>query len=692
MTAPKTDDYSAKDIKKLSQREHVRHRIGMYLGSNSDEGITVGIREFCDNSTDEALAGYGNHIKVTFHADGSGEVSDNARGLPVDKTAEGMTGVEATLGQIGSGGKFNADNYKTSGGLNGVGASAMVAASSRTDVIVYRGGKKHELSFKEGIPGFFSKPNDPFASFKEDHDLKVSPDTRSAAEKKASPTGTTVRFWPDHTVFLPESKFLVEDIKSRVKSTAFLVKGLSFTVNDFRDPENPRTDVYAFDGGLVDMVPTISHHPLVTKPIYIHTSGSFEQKASVMTSEGKMTQADVVREVDIEVAFAYTNAETINLWSHVNIIRTNNGGSHEAGLWRAMSRVLVNHVKNTRGLLKAKEEAPTMEDVKDGFVGVISVKFPEPTFTGQEKSNLATPQILSVVSQTVGAELQKWLNDKKNAAQVKIIGQKIVEASRIRLAAKQQKDIQRKKSALETAASMPAKLLACVSEDVSVNELQLCEGDSALAGLKSSRDSNVTAIYPLRGKPLNAYDLSVANILKNQEWSDMIQILGAGFGKEFDVDQMRYGKVIILADSDADGSHIRALLVTGFWRLFREMVVAGRVYVAMPPLFSVTLAGKNKERFYALNEEERDALLIKLEKQGKKIDIIQRHKGLGEYSADILAEVVMDPATRVLKQVTVEDVEAFEATLELTMGKNASNRRDWIVENRAMVSADEIDA
>lgn len=691
--ATNKNDYSAKDIKQLSQREHVRHRVGMWLGSNSDEGVTVAVRELLDNAVDEALGGHGNEIALTFRPDGSAEVEDHARGLPIDKNADGINGIILTLGTIGSGGKFNSDNYATSGGMNGVGASASICTSSRADVTVFRDGNMYQLSFKEGLPGFFAKDEDPFSKFTDNSEIKVSKDPRPVAEKKKNPTGTKVRFWPDFTVFLPESKFLVEDLKFRSRSTAFLVSGLTISVNDLRDPANPVHDAYCFPGGIEDMLPTLTHHNFVTKPIHIKTEGSFTETATVMDSEGKMGQGEVTRNVGIDVAFAYTGEEDTTLKSYVNIINTKNGGKHEDGLWRAMSRVLINHAKSVKGkgFLAAKEEPPTLEDVKDGFTGVISISFPEPTFSGQEKSHLATPQITSVISQSVGNELKSWLENKKNDVQAKLIAKRIIDASRIRIAARQQKETARKKSALETSTSMPGKLVACAFDDPNLIELQICEGDSAMGGLKLSRDSNTTAIYPLKGKPLNTYGMPLGEIIKNQEWADLIQIIGAGMGKDFDATQMRYNRIVILADGDADGSHIRALLLAGFWRLMRPMVEAGRIYVALPPLFSITVKGRKIERFYALNQEELDPLVKKLEKAGKKWDKIQRHKGLGEYSPDDLVTIVMNPETRVLKQITVEDIEHFESTLELTLGKNAANRRKWITENHDLVSEDEID-
>lgn len=695
MAEQKQDDYNAANIIELERRVQARHRIGMWLGSNHHAGVTTGFRELADNSIDEATAGHGNEINLTFHADGSGEVEDFGRGLPVDKNKAGVNGIMLTLGTIGSGGKYNSDSYGgVSSGQNGVGASVTVAASSMAHVISYRNGKKNELFFKEGLPGFFAKNDDPKSKFTPSEDIRVSADDRPAALKKAHPTGTKVRFWPDYTVFLPDSRFMVDDIKSRMRAVAFLVPGLTIKVHDYRDPANPVEDVYSFSSGLGDMVPTLTHHPLVTKTVHLESEGSFIQTTNVMDNDGKMHQGDVERKVKIDVAFAYTNVEETVLKSYVNIINTHDGGTHEKGLWLALSKVFTDYIKdNARSVgLKAKEEPPIIDDVRDGFTGVIAVAFGEPTFSGQAKGSLATPQITSVVSQAVRTELTKWIADKKNATELKKIATKIVEASRIRVAAKQQKDTARKKSALETSASMPAKLTPCISKNPEEISLLICEGKSALGGLKQARDARLAAIYPLRGKPSNTYDMTLGAILKNQEWSDLIQILGAGIGKDCDPSKLRYKTIIVVADADDDGMHIFSLVSAGFWRLMRPVIEQGHFYVALPPLFSITTAGRNPQRYYALDEPERDVLVAKLAKEGKKYDKITRHKGLGEYAPEILGDTVLNPATRRLKRVSAEDVEAFERMLELTMGKDADARKEWILENRALISEDEIDA
>ncbi len=681
-------EYTAKDIKTLDQITHVRKRVGMYLGSASDAGITTAARELLDNAVDEALSGHGNEVIMRFFEDGSTEVEDHARGLPIDKNAEGINGIILTVGTIGSGVKFGGKDI--SGGLNGVGASASNSTSSRFDVTVYRDGSMYELSFQEGRPGFFDKPNDPTAKFTPNTEIKISKDPRPSSEKSKHPSGTKIRFWPDFSVFVPGSKVNVDDLRDRLKSTAFLVHGLTGIVEDNRDPKNPVVDKFHFNAGLLDMLPTLTNNSFVTKPVHLNAQSSFTELTNVLQDNGHMKQEEVVRNVDLDVAFAYTNTDDTILNSYVNIIQTRQNGTHVDGLWRALSREIIKYIESNK-FLKVKEEKPTIDDVRTGFTGIISVKFPEPVFSGQAKESLATSQITTLVSQSIGDEIKTWLNDKKNTAQAKALCSTVVENKRIREAAKQQKDTARKKSALESSASMPAKLVACASADADLIELWLCEGDSALGGLKQARDSNRVAIYPLRGKPLNVFDTTMSRILENKEWSDFIQILGAGSGKTFDVSQVNYKKVILLADAVPDGDHIAALLTCGIWKLMPEFIKAGYLYVAMPPLFSITTTGKAKERHYALNQGELDKLVAKLTKEGKKWDKVQRHKGLGEYAAEILDEVVNDPETRVLKQITVNDIDRFESTLELAFGSKADPRKDWIVSSRHAITEDDLD-
>lgn len=686
-----TKKYSADDIKTLEGLTHIRARVGMYLGSNADAGITVAARELIDNGVDEVLGGHGNTVTTTFYSDGSTEVEDHGRGLPVDKNKQGINGVILTVGTVGSGGKFGGKDI--SGGLNGVGASATNATSIRFDVTVYRDGKQHQLSFKEGEPGFFKKENDPDSEFTLDKEIRVSKDPRPLKTQKATPTGTKIRFWPDYTVFIPGSKAQVEDLKERLKATAFLISGFTGIVNDYRDKDKTKhtTEQYHYDAGLIDMLPSLTHHEFITKPIHITADSEFNEIKNVMQADGKMKPEEVTRPVHIDFAFAYTNTEDTTLKSFVNIIQTRQGGTHESGMWRALSRVIINQIKTTKGMLKAKEEPPTMEDIRDGFTGAISIMFPEPTFTGQSKESLETQQITAILSKTIGDNLKLWLDNKKNATQAKLLMNKVVEASRIRLAAKQQKDTARKKSALETSASMPAKLVDIAEVGSPYSELHIAEGDSALGTMKAARDSRFQALLPIRGKILNVQKASIKQMLDNSEIAAIIQVLGAGSGKTFELDQMRYHNVCISTDADVDGSHITVLLITLFYRIMRPMVEAGRLYATQPPLYVLKTSGKNGEIHYLNSDEEKDALIAKLDKAGKKYEPLQRLKGLGEMDAEEFWDTTLNPETRTLRKVTIEDAERAESMLELAMGSKVEPRKDWIMASRELIKMEELD-
>lgn len=684
-------DLSVKNMNMLEGVDLVRHRVGMYLGGNSSEGVTTAMREIIDNSVDEAISGHGKKITLFFHADGSYEVWDEARGLPVDYNEFGVSGIEFVLGNIGSGGKFNTDNYKLSGGMNGVGASATNATSTRFDVKVYKGGKLNTLSFKEGKAGHFDKENDPDAKFTPSHKLKVSKDPRSAKEKKDAPSGTRIRYWPDFSVFLPGSVVVFEDIKFRVKSTAFLIPGLKFVIVDARESESsPVVEEFVFDGGLNDMVPTLTNQALLAPPVSLVTEGSFSETRNVLVGKGKTERKEVVRPVDIDFSFSYTNDDGHKISSYVNLIKTNNGGTHESGMWRGVSRAFLNYIKSTKGLLKNNEEAPTLDDVREGFVGVISVKFPEPTFTGQEKSTLGTPQLTSLASQAISEHLSAWLNTKKNSKVAKLLASKIVESSRIRLAAKKQKDLAKKKSALETSTSMPPKLVECEFVGDSRSELMLVEGDSALGTMRKSRDARYQALFPLRGKVLNVQKATHSSMLANAECAAMIQVMGAGSGNTFDFDERRYDKIIIETDADIDGAHIKSLLITFFWKYMKDIILQGKLYSALPPLYEVKTneGSKNEETHYAIDDEELNALVKKLKTKNYSVS---RNKGLGEMTPTGAYDTLLNPETRRLKQITVDHVESAEDMLELAMGGKVDPRREWISTSRDKISDGEIE-
>jgi len=694
------ESYSVDNLHKLDPIDHIRKRLPMYLGDNTGEGgLTTALREIIDNSQDEFLNGHGKKISITFFSDGSAEVSDAGRGIPTGiHKGTGENGILFSLGNVGAGGKFGVEGGGYgggSGGLNGVGTTASNAVSKRFDVTVYQNGKEHKLSFKQGKPGRFAVDGDPDSKFTPNKDLVINADSRNAKEKKERPTGTTIRMWADNDLFMPveytdadgtkqyrPAAFDVETLKFRMKSTSFLLPGLCIEFNDLRDPDNEVRDSYEFDGGIAEMLETITHDQPIIKPVHIITSGNFTEKATIVHQDGKITTGDVDRHVDIDVAFEYVNGYDTVTKSFVNIINTKHGGTHESGFYRAMSRVILDNIKNTRGLLKPKEEPPILEDVKEGLVAIISIKFPEPQFTGQEKSALGTTAITSLLSQEIGSKLKLFLEDKKNATIAKTIYTKVTEAARARLAARLQKETARRKTALDSA-SMPAKLTDCEHVGVGSNsELLIVEGDSAAGGMKMARDSSHQALLPIRGKILNAQKASVSDALANSEVSQIIQVIGAGMGKNFDPEMMRYDRVVIAADADVDGSHIRTLLITLFARFMRPLITSGRLYTAVPPLFVVKTLGKNPETIYVQNDEELERVQKRLSVEKKQIRMpIERFKGLGEMEPEELWDTTLDPTKRTLRRITMEDIESAETMLDLAMGGEVAPRKNWIIDS-----------
>lgn len=691
------EEYTTDNIDSFDPMTLARKRIGVYLGGINSDAQGTQIREIFDNSADENLNGYGDTITVRIYDDKSAEVVDHGRGLPIDTNKDGVNGIVLTLGTIGAGGKYRGET--ATGGLNGMGAAASNAASTRFDVTVYRGGKMHKLSFKEGVPGFFAKDNDPTAKFTPNDKINVSKDPRSATEQKKHPTGTTIRFWPDYTIFAADAVFPVDSIRERVRASAFLLPGLTAIVEDLRDPKNPVIDKFSYSDGLGEMISTIAPEALLTKVVKLTADSEFTEQAQTVAGGGKLIHKEVTRPVHMEVAFGYVAGESTTLNSFVNLINTRHGGTHESGLWRALSRVIVNHIKAGKEAkyLKAKEDAPIMDDVKDGFVGVISLTFPEPVFRGQTKEELVSEQIVSIVSQSIGAEFKAWLESPKNKVEVKRICTRVVEASRIRLAAKQQKDVQRKKSALETSTSMPSKLVDCAEPDSEHSELFIVEGDSALGTMRSARSAMYQALLPIRGKILNVQKATQAAMLANEECVAIIQVIGAGSGKTFNVDEMRYQRIIIAADADIDGSHIRSLLITLFHKQMRPLIEAGRLYTLLPPLFEVKIVPKKRgdlDVVYADDAADLAKVQADLKKQNIRIVEISRNKGLGEMDRDPTWELLMNPENRRLRRITLDDVSAAAGAnmIELAMGPKVEPRRDWITENRDKIDALEAEA
>ncbi|MDR7273782.1 DNA gyrase/topoisomerase IV subunit B [Catenuloplanes atrovinosus] len=688
MTAQPETLYGAADLTHLEGLDAVRKRPGMYIGSTDSRGVNHLFNEIVDNSTDEGVAGFATRVKVTLHEDGSVQVDDDGRGIPTDIHAKsGMSGVELVMTRLHAGGKFGGSGYKTSGGLHGVGASAVNALSLRFDVVVRRDGKVHEISFRHGIPGEFHGPG-PDASFTEGGGLRVT-----GKMKRGEPTGTTIRYWYDARYFEAGAALDVEAVRAKMRNTAFLVPGVTYVLRDAGvDPmSGDGTETFHFPNGLADMVDFLA--PSSEKPVcgtlLINGSGTYRENAA---DENGVMRSNVERHAEVEIAFRWGTGYERTVECFTNTIRNVHGGTHRKGFERAAVRALVEAVRNTRGLLKPKEEPPVLDDVLEGMTAVVHVRVPEPQFTSQTKDELSTAGITRVVQQIVEARLKDWVQDKKTKTEARTVLQKIVDAGRVRLTQKQQKDAARRKTALE-GASMPAKLVDCRSTGVSRSELFIVEGDSALGTARMARSSEYQALLPIRGKILNVQKASLQQVLDNAECSAIVQVLGAGSGRTFDLGAMRYGRILIMADADVDGSHIRTLLITLFAKYMRPVIESGRLYAAMPPLHKITTKGRNSETIYTYTQPEMDSTVARLTKAGKQIVTpIPRFKGLGEMDADELWDTTMNPATRAVRRITLGDAEAAERTLELLMGEKVEPRKNWLIESSDRVDRDAIDA
>jgi DNA gyrase subunit B len=681
-------DYTARDLSVLEGLEAVRKRPGMYIGSTDSRGLQHCVWEIIDNSVDEALAGHCKHIQVILHPDESLEVRDDGRGIPVDlEPKTGLTGVEVVMTKLHAGGKFGGGSYNASGGLHGVGASVVNALSARLDVEVDRGGKVHEMSFQRGVPGLF----DGVAAHAPFHPGGGLRTTRKVAK---SVTGTRVRFWPDRHIFIAEAAIDLDELHARARQTAFLVPGLTIAVRDERgrltgEPDDEQT--FAFDGGVIDYVAYLAPDPPVCDTVRLRGEGSFTETVPVLDGKGGMSTQDVVRQVGVDVALRWGTGYEPTIASFVNIIRTPKGGTHISGFERAMVRTLNDQLRATR-LLKVADDSVLKEDVLEGLTAVVTVRLNEPQFEGQTKEILGTPAVAKIVSDVVGRELREWLTSSARLVkpQARAVLDKVVGAARTRVAARAHKEAQRRKTALEGSA-LPAKLADCRSDDVASTELIIVEGDSALGTAKLARNSEYQALLPIRGKILNVQKASVADMLKNIECASIIQVLGAGSGRTFDLESARYGKVILMADADADGGHIRCLLLTLLYRYMRPLLDAGRVFAAVPPLHRIEIVG-TKEPVYTYSDPEMRRKIAELERKGKRIkQPIQRYKGLGEMDARQLAETTLDPARRTLRRISLGDAESAEQFFELLMGNEVAPRRQFIVDSSSVVDRERID-
>ncbi|MBF0840601.1 MULTISPECIES: DNA topoisomerase (ATP-hydrolyzing) subunit B [Mammaliicoccus] len=630
--------YGADQIQVLEGLEAVRKRPGMYIGSTASRGLHHLVWEIVDNSIDEALAGYADHIELIIEKDNWVKVTDNGRGIPVDiQEKMGRPAVEVILTVLHAGGKFGGGGYKVSGGLHGVGSSVVNALSSQLEVYVHLNNKIYHQAYKRGIPQF---------------DLKVIGETDY--------TGTAIRFKADEEIFTETTEYEYDILQKRIRELAFLNKGIQISLRDERDDENILEDSYYYEGGIKSYVELLnkSKEVLFDDPIYIH---------------------DTKEDVEVEISIQYNSGFATNLLTYANNIHTYEGGTHEDGFKRALTRV-INSYGTKNKLLKDGEEKLSGEDVREGLTAVVSIKHSDPQFEGQTKTKLGNSEVRQIVDKLFSELFERFLLENPNVA--RIIVDKGTMASRARLAAKKAREVTRRKSALEVS-SLPGKLADCSSKKPDECELYIVEGDSAGGSAKLGRDSRTQAILPLRGKILNVEKARLDKILGNNEIRSMITGLGTGIGGEFDISKARYHKLVIMTDADVDGAHIRTLLLTFFYRFMRPLIEAGYVYIAQPPLYKVE---QGKKKYYVFNDRELDKLKEELSSTPKLS--IARYKGLGEMNADQLWETTMNPENRSMLQVTLTDAIEADETFEMLMGDIVEFRRQFIEENAEYATLD----
>ncbi len=638
MEEKKIEHYDASDIQVLEGLEAVRKRPGMYIGTTDVKGLHHLVWEIVDNSIDEALAGYCKNISIIINKDNSITVKDDGRGIPVDihpKTK--MSTVETVYTVLHAGGKFGGGGYKVSGGLHGVGASVVNALSKWVEVKVYKGGKVYFVRFENG--GHTVEP------------LKV------IDECSLDRTGTTVTFKPDPEIFDTDI-YDYNTLMVRIRELAFLNKGLSLNLRDDRDEVDTTGDTFLYEGGISEYVRFINKGKTVIHDDIIHLEGE---------EDG----------VFFEVAMQYNSSYNENIYSFVNNINTHDGGTHEEGVRRALTRV-INSYGRKSGLLKEKDESLTGDDVKEGLTMIISCKHPNPQFEGQTKGRLGNSEVRKLADSVFSQGFERFLME--NPEDAKIIVNKAILACRARNAARKAREITRKSDLVST--NTWGKLTDCKSKDPSVSEIFIVEGDSAGGSAKKGRDSMTQAILPLRGKILNVEKARLDKALSNEEIRTIITAFGTGIGEEFDLSKLRYNKIIIMTDADVDGSHIRVLLLTLFYRFFRPIVEAGHVYAAQPPLFRIM---HGKTRKYVLDEEDKEKYLATLPENVRNRVEIARMKGLGEMDAEELNETTMDINQRILRKITVDDCVAADQIFEKLMGDDVEPRRTFIEENARFV-------
>ena len=745
------DNYGADSLTVLEGLDAVRKRPGMYIGTTDSQGLMHCLWEIIDNAVDEALAGACDHITVTLHDDGSVEVADNGRGIPVDTEPKtGLSGVEVVLTKLHAGAKFGNSSYNAVGGLHGVGSSVVNALSARLDIEVDRDGKTHHMAFHQGHPGVYTDADpahpSPDAPFKRTRKNKA---TELEIIGKVSPktTGTRIRYWADPEIFNDTAEFSYEQLIDRVRQTSFLVPGLRITVIDENIPETGDESVDEVreideavsaegDAGTAEAVPTpgldgfstVAAESDVAEPVpsgpatpahgharveeFLHTGGvkdfvdflskgeavsdiwritgedTYEEETQAVDDNGDLHARTITRTCGVDIALRWVNGYDTTMRSFVNVVETPGGGMHVDGFLNGITKQIRKAVEDNARKLKVnlKDGAMRVErdDILAGLVAVVTVRIAEPQFQGQTKDVLGTAQVKPIVTRMTDRQFGEMITGSKRGykEQSGRVLEKIVGEMHARIQSRKAKEVTRRKNALESA-SMPPKLSDCQPGNDDVAELFIVEGDSALGTAKAARNSGFQALLPIRGKILNVQKASLSQMLSNKECAAIIQVVGAGSGPSFDIEQARYNKVIMMTDADVDGAHIRILLLTLFYRYMRPLIEHGRVYAAVPPLHRIALAGSHKgEYIYTYSDDELAGNLAELDRKHIAYnDDIQRYKGLGEMDADQLADTTMDPRTRMLRRIRMEDAAQASEIFSLLMGDDVPPRKQFIVDN-----------
>ena len=745
------DNYGADSLTVLEGLDAVRKRPGMYIGTTDSQGLMHCLWEIIDNAVDEALAGACDHITVTLHDDGSVEVADNGRGIPVDTEPKtGLSGVEVVLTKLHAGAKFGNSSYNAVGGLHGVGSSVVNALSARLDIEVDRDGKTHHMAFHQGHPGVYTDADpahpSPDAPFKRTRKNKA---TELEIIGKVSPktTGTRIRYWADPEIFNDTAEFSYEQLIDRVRQTSFLVPGLRITVIDENIPETGDESVDEVreideavstegDAGTAEAAPTpgldgfstVAAESDVAEPVpsgpatpahgharveeFLHTGGvkdfvdflskgeavsdiwritgedTYEEETQAVDDNGDLHARTITRTCGVDIALRWVNGYDTTMRSFVNVVETPGGGMHVDGFLNGITKQIRKAVEDNARKLKVnlKDGAMRVErdDILAGLVAVVTVRIAEPQFQGQTKDVLGTAQVKPIVTRMTDRQFGEMITGSKRGykEQSGRVLEKIVGEMHARIQARKTKEVTRRKNALESA-SMPPKLSDCQPGNDDVAELFIVEGDSALGTAKAARNSGFQALLPIRGKILNVQKASLSQMLSNKECAAIIQVVGAGSGPSFDIEQARYNKVIMMTDADVDGAHIRILLLTLFYRYMRPLIEHGRVYAAVPPLHRIALAGSHKgEYIYTYSDDELAGKLAELDRKHIAYnDDIQRYKGLGEMDADQLADTTMDPRTRMLRRIRMEDAAQASEIFSLHMGDDVPPRKQFIVDN-----------